>query len=615
MIYKIADKFKLLWFKLIYFYDSSFCEKIISSVCNFFIRASENSFICNLFKSKEINEFWESSVFFKVLYSPVRLCELFYEKIGKDLKEKAKENSFILFVKNIFYISLLNLGLVIFSISLGTLIPSILVKDKFSVIVSAIFVFISLLFMILKKNMVTVLSNSLFLSFIIKSIGFDVPKEKDDYKIKNLYIVLPVLFLVSLFFSFLKPVVFTATVLFVVGFTFLCIYPVVGAFIFVFFAPILPTLAVAGLVGICILAFIVSILFGRKYHVSKLNFPIVLFLAIATVSTLFGVDKYDGLKIVAIYILFALSYSILVSNIKTFSMWKSLLITFTMSALLVSLYGIYQNFTVSSTTSLWVDQNMFSGIEKRVFATLDNPNILGEFLICALPVAFSVLCAFKDIFKKFIYTLVNIAMFLCLIYTWSRGAWLGVILALGFFVLLNDRRWLMICFIGLILTPTVLPQNILERFTSIGNLKDESSAYRVSIWIASFRLAKDVILSGIGVGSGAFSKIYPSYALDGAGFALHAHNFFIQLVVEMGIWGLLSFFYIIFYAYKLIYKGIKNGKQIRLVLLGAGGSLLGLMFSGMFENLWYNYRMILVFFILLSIISIGSSVKEDDDVN
>ena len=86
--------------------------------------------------------------------------------------------------------------------------------------------------------------------------------------------------------------------------------------------------------------------------------------------------------------------------------------------------------------------------------------------------------------------------------------------------------------------PFVLPQSILERLISIGNIGDSSTAYRVSVWIASARMARDFWMSGVGFGSDAFAAVYSGYALNGAGFALHSHNFYIQLVVDMGIGGL-----------------------------------------------------------------------------
>ena len=161
--------------------------------------------------------------------------------------------------------------------------------------------------------------------------------------------------------------------------------------------------------------------------------------------------------------------------------------------------------------------------------------------------------------------------------------------------------------------PSVLPASILERLTSIGNMEDSSTAYRVSVWVASMRMAQDYWMSGIGIGASAFEKIYPAYALNGAGFALHAHNFYIEWVVEMGVLGLLTFFALILTAYKQIAIVREKKSLIRFVTLAMAGAFLGYLFQGMAENLWYNYRMVLLFWIYLGILQSGVNISNEKD--
>ena len=144
-------------------------------------------------------------------------------------------------------------------------------------------------------------------------------------------------------------------------------------------------------------------------------------------------------------------------------------------------------------------------------------------------------------------------------------------------------------------------------------MKDSSTAYRVSVWIASFRIAKDYWLGGIGLGSGAFERIYQNYALNGAGFALHSHNFYIQLVVEMGILGLVLFVAIIFMSYKQIVSIRDKNSVNKNVALAIGGALIGYLFQGMAENLWYNYRMVFIFWIYLAILQSGVMVSQKEE--
>ena len=43
------------------------------------------------------------------------------------------------------------------------------------------------------------------------------------------------------------------------------------------------------------------------------------------------------------------------------------------------------------------------------------------------------------------------------------------------------------------------------------------------------------------------------------------------------------------------------------------GAILGYLFHGLAENLWYNYRMILVFWIFFGILQSGAAIAEGTD--
>ena len=257
---------------------------------------------------------------------------------------------------------------------------------------------------------------------------------------------------------------------------------------------------------------------------------------------------------------------------------------------------------------------MFTEIERRVYSTLDNPNVLGEYLILTIPLAACLLLYTKRPLSKFVYLGVNGVMLLCLMYTWSRGAWVGVVLALGFFLLQKDRRFLIPCLAVLLLMPSVMPASILHRLTSIGNMKDTSTAYRVSVWQGSIRIIRDYgFFGGIGLGSDAFLKVYPRYALNGAEYALHSHNFYLQWIVDMGWGGILVYFGFILTAFSCILRAKKNRDPKKIAALAMSGGLCGYLFHGMAENLWYNYRMVLVFFIYLALICLAAGGGKNEE--
>lgn len=188
---------------------------------------------------------------------------------------------------------------------------------------------------------------------------------------------------------------------------------------------------------------------------------------------------------------------------------------------------------------------------------------------------------------------------------------MGVVLGIAVFLLVRDRRWIVLGILALLAAPFILPDSIMNRLLSIGNTSDSSTAYRVSVWIASARMAVDFWMSGVGFGSDAFQSIYASYALNGAGYALHSHNFYIQLVTDMGVGGLIVYLLIILTACREI-GTVKNNKLIKTVSLSLLGVLAGYSFQGVAENLWYNMRMSLILWIVIAFIVSGAKIDKGE---
>ena len=207
-----------------------------------------------------------------------------------------------------------------------------------------------------------------------------------------------------------------------------------------------------------------------------------------------------------------------------------------------------------------------------------------------------------------------------MIFTWSRGAWLGMLLAVALFLVISDRRWVFAGVLLLFLVPVALYMTgnsaILERFISIGNTADTSTAYRVSIWQASINMISDFWVGGIGIGSDSYTTIYPSYALPGARFALHSHNLYLQFLVETGIIGIVSLFGVLLGFLRTVFatsvvRKIKTS-DIAKILVASGTGLLGFMFQGLTDYVWYNYKILMIFWIVIALGIAGSNILKNE---
>ena len=411
-------------------------------------------------------------------------------------------------------------------------------------------------------------------------------------------------------------VYFTLGVIGVAGIVLITVNTNVGIFLTVIAAPLLPTMVCAGLVLLTNASFVIKMLIGKQkeYKITEPSLFITGFLLVALFSSLTSFNIAKSLQSYALYLVFSFIYFIIVNSIKTKNQWYNLVVVFVLAGFLVALYGVYQNYFVTITDTSWIDEDMFEDIKTRVYSTFDNPNVLGQYLVMVIPVAFGLMWSDKRLGAKAAYLGIVCVMMACLIFTWSRAAWVGIILALGFFMVMKDRRWASLLVVGILIMPFVLPQSIISRLTSLGNMNDSSTAYRCSVWLSSLRMAGDYWMSGIGLGAGAFERVYQKYALNGAGFALHSHNFYIQLVVEMGILGIFLFAMIMISTYRKIVSIKDKNSSNKNIAIAMGGALIGYMFQGIAENLWYNYRMILLFFIYLGILHSGANLAKSESI-
>ncbi|MBQ6529531.1 MAG: O-antigen ligase family protein, partial [Clostridia bacterium] len=240
----------------------------------------------------------------------------------------------------------------------------------------------------------------------------------------------------------------------------------------------------------------------------------------------------------------------------------------------------------------------------RVYSTLGNPNVLGEYLLLVLPIAavFMLKPKWSDL-SKYAYGAAFLVLALCLILTQSRGCWLGFIVSVIIFVTFYEGKlWGLVPLVLLIL-PFVIPQTIVERVMSIGNMEDTSTSYRVFIWLGTLGMMKYYWLGGIGMGEAAFAKVYPFFSYN-AIIAPHSHNTFLQLLVEAGIGGLGMFLVmqgVFLKQMSVVYRADNKKSLDSMTALAIASGVAGFLVQSMFDYTFYNYRVMAVFFMLLAL--------------
>ncbi|MFA5410283.1 MAG: O-antigen ligase family protein [Candidatus Omnitrophota bacterium] len=227
---------------------------------------------------------------------------------------------------------------------------------------------------------------------------------------------------------------------------------------------------------------------------------------------------------------------------------KNVLYIIFASSFLLGIDGIYQHFMHKE----FIRNRPYE--LPRVHATFSTGNDFGCYLITIMP--FTVVCFFdKFNFRKlfrFLFLGLFILLFTCLMLTVSRGAWFGFIASLLFVSIWIKAMGLFFLVLGIFIIAThqFYAPLLKDRLANFFVFSDNSSVDRNMIWEIAGRMFMRRPLIGLGLGTFMFN--FSKFAAGGYPYSIpYAHNCYLQIAAEIGIFGLVSFLsiLILFFSY------------------------------------------------------------------
>lgn len=265
------------------------------------------------------------------------------------------------------------------------------------------------------------------------------------------------------------------------------------------------------------------------------------------------------------------------------------------------------------------------------FATMGNPNFLGSYLVLSIPMPIY-LYFYKG---KKIGLLAYAILFLALLTTRTRGAWIGAFIALIAFLVLHQirsgftknqgKKALVVFFtsLGMILlfvltSGDVFASRFLSIFSDFFNIiKEEETAYlggssRVYIWGKVIELIRMRPFFGFGLDTLyiAMNMHFRGQIISDFGRYRNwdkAHNEYLNIGVSSG---LLSLFAYLGFLFLVLKKGMKNLKkhEAYVPILAA--------IIGYLTQAFFNIQVVMVyyiFFVYLGIVSSGQAIRVEKD--
>ena len=391
----------------------------------------------------------------------------------------------------------------------------------------------------------------------------------------------------------------------------LCLYTAL-ALCPLFFLFEAPSLLLAFIILTGAVSYLFKVMLGKRtFSFEPLDLTVLLLGLLYIASAFFTRGGRASSAEALLYATLLLGYFLAANLLNTSAAVRRAVIAMTAGGTVVATLGLYQQFAGKAVAD-WLDNAAYDYIAGRITVAFGNPNVLATYLILLFPFVTAGILkqgrAGERVSSLFLFALFMGAIVL----TWSRGAWIGVILSLAVFLFAYNPATVYILvpaaalsFFGL----QHLSSAVSLRLSSLSSLLSDSSiSYRVSTWRGALAMAGEHLFSGIGVGEEAFSAVYPYYALSGIESAPHAHNLLLQYLCEFGLLGpiLLLFFVLIFFQCSVSHRGEETNDALRLYSLAASGGVLAVLVFGLSDHVFYNAR---IFFLFFAVAGIAAAIS------
>ncbi|MGB7377284.1 MAG: IctB family putative bicarbonate transporter [Rivularia sp. (in: cyanobacteria)] len=356
--------------------------------------------------------------------------------------------------------------------------------------------------------------------------------------------------------------------------------------------------------------------------ITPIHLLIFLYWGIATIATALSPVKkaaFAGWTKLTLYLLlFALCARLLKSS--RIRSW--LIAVYLHISLIVSVNGLRQWFFGAKALATWVDPESSLSKTTRIYSYLGNPNLLAGYILPAVILSFIAIFAWRSGFTKALALTMFIVNSACLVLTFSRGGWIGLVASfLVLLVLLLYwwsidmppfwRTWslpILLISLGIVSVLAVLfVPPVRERVLSIfAGRGDSSNNFRINVWMAAIEMIKDRPVIGIGPGNSAFNKIYPLYQRPNF-TALSAYSVFLEIAVETGLIGFVCFIWLLIVTFNsglLQLRRLRQQRNVQGLWLIAGiVALVGMLGHGVVDTVWYRPQVNTLWWLMVGLVA------------
>ncbi len=344
---------------------------------------------------------------------------------------------------------------------------------------------------------------------------------------------------------------------------------------------------------------------------NPLDLPVCIFLTVCfvlmNVVTPYYSIQISGFRATVQYMLWFFLVTRLVHDDRDF---MRVYLALVVLATVIALHGVYQYIVAVPIPSSWMTHTETS-VRTRVYSIFGSPNIMGDFMTMFAPMAAGLAYCTKNRKLQIAAWICAFCMCFGCLFTMSRAAWMALALAIVIFVLLVDRRLLVLLLAAACVACTLpfVRSRIGFLFTADFAEANTSGGRAGRKLVALTLLEQRGKLTGVGLGMFGGAVAMQNQVIDHQDY-FYVDNYYLKLMIEMGYTGLAAFVLTVLgflaNACRALYRTAQQKKQglSRLYPLCAGifAGLCGVLVHCGFENIFEEPYMMAYFWSLAGLL-------------
>src|SRR3989338_1218881 len=325
---------------------------------------------------------------------------------------------------------------------------------------------------------------------------------------------------------------------------------------------------------------------------TPLNWPFILFFVIGTISLIQLTSRFsqDWVLLGVLHLLrffeYVFIYFIVVSCIKELPQVRKFTIAFFINVGVVAMIQIVQNLIGGKLTpGIFYADNT---VVRYAVSTFHSNAILGAFYCFALSIVIGLIVTIRSAGTKTVLTIFGVAISFALFNTFSRSAYVGIIVGIFVIAILKERRLFILFLALLIISPILMQPAVLERITMTFQQVnptiqlDPSAQVRLTLWGQTFKIFMENPI--FGVGWWGIRSILKT----------EAHSQYWAYLTEIGIVGFSIFLWLMSRIFKISLWVKNNAPDNFMEGLGLGyaAGLAGILATCLFSETLEAFRML-----------------------